>query len=229
MHAQTWRITLTFDNGPDPVVTPRVLDVLAGAGIKATFFVLGHKLQESAGRAAAERARREGHWIGNHTYNHAGPLGLCTDPDVGGREIGRTQALLGDLADERRLFRPVGGGGRLGRHLLSRPALDHLMAGRYTCVLWNAIPRDWEDPEGWVETALAQCRALEWSLVVLHDVPSGAMDRLERFIAEARAAGATFVQELPPACLPLVRGQQVVPMDGYVTEAGEVGAATGSR
>src|SRR5262245_36917907 len=50
------RITLTFDNGPDPEVTPQVLDVLARADVKASFFVLGHKLQHPARRAAAERA-----------------------------------------------------------------------------------------------------------------------------------------------------------------------------
>jgi peptidoglycan/xylan/chitin deacetylase (PgdA/CDA1 family) len=200
-------------------VTPQVLDVLARARLGASFFVLGHKLRDSARRAAAERARAEGHWIGNHTFHHALPLGLSPDRDIAAEEIGRTQDLLGDLADERRLFRPFGGGGRLGRHLLSRAALDYLIAGRYTCVLWNAVPGDWADPTGWVETALEQCLALERSLVVLHDLPTGAMDRLERFIGEAQAAGAAFVQDFPPACVPLVRGRVVGAMEEYVTEA----------
>ncbi len=220
MSGQPPRITLTFDNGPDPEVTPRVLDVLARAGIKATFFVLGEKLRDPARRAMAERARAAGHWIGNHTFHHAQPLGLSADPDIGEKEIGRTQALIGGLADERRLFRPFGGGGKLGPHLLSRSALEYLVAGRYTCVLWNAIPRDWEDPDGWVETALEQCRALDWALLVLHDLPTGAMDRLARFIGEARAAGAAFAQDFPPACVPLVRGQIVGAMEEYCHAAG---------
>lgn len=210
-------ITLSFDNGPDPEVTPQVLDVLARAGLKASFFVLGSKLRDPACRAVAERARAEGHWIGNHTFHHAQPLGLSLDPAVAEREIGCTQALLEGLADERRLFRPFGGGGKLGRHLLSRPALDYLIAGRYTCVLWNAIPRDWADPRGWVATALRQCRGQDRSLVVLHDLPTGAMDRLERFIGQAREAGAAFVQDFPPACVPLVRGRVVQAMGEYVT------------
>ncbi|HEX5999644.1 MAG TPA: polysaccharide deacetylase family protein, partial [Hyphomicrobiaceae bacterium] len=96
----------------------------------------------------------------------------------------------------------------------------YLVAGRYTCVLWNAIPHDWEDPDGWVETALEQCRALDWALLVLHDLPTGAMDRLAQFIGEAHAAGATFVQDFPPACVPLVRGQIVGAMEEYCHAAG---------
>jgi peptidoglycan/xylan/chitin deacetylase (PgdA/CDA1 family) len=217
--SQAPRITLSFDNGPDPEVTPQVLHVLAKAGLKASFFVLGHRLRDPARRAVAERARAEGHWIGNHTFHRTLPLGLSPDRDIAAKEIGRTQELLGDLADERRLFRPFGGGGRLGRHLLSRAALDYLVAGRYTCVLWNAIPGDWANPTGWVEPALRQCRGLEWALVVLHDLPTGAMNRLERFIGAAREAGATFVQEFPPACVPLVRGRIVAEMESCVTDA----------
>src|SRR5262249_5719918 len=131
----------------------------------------------------------------------------------------RTQELLGGLADERRLFRPFGGGGQLGKHLLGRGALDYLVAGQYTCVLWNAVPGDWANPKGWVEPALQQCFALDWALVVLHDLPNGAMDRLERFIGLALEKGAIFVQDFPPACVPLVRGKIVAAMDDYVTDA----------
>ena len=213
------RITLSFDNGPDPEVTPQILGVLDKAGLSASFFVLGDKLRDPARRAVCERARAQGHWIGNHTFNHIVPLGLSPDPDIATKEIGRTQHLLGDLADERKLFRPFGGRGKLGNHLLSRSALNFLIEGRYTCVLWNVIPEDWEDPDGWVERALAQCAAADWALVVLHDLATGAMDQLERFIDLARQDGATFVQDFPPACVPLVRGELVGPMDQYVADA----------
>ena len=68
-------VTLTFDNGPEPEVTPAVLEVLRRRGLRASFFVLGHKLADPARRALAERAHAEGHWIGNHTFTHAVPLG----------------------------------------------------------------------------------------------------------------------------------------------------------
>ena len=65
---------------------------------------------------------------------------------------------------------------------LSRAAAALLQAGGYTCVLWNAIPRDWADPDGWVDTALAQLAQQSWTLMVLHDLPSGAMRHLDRFL-----------------------------------------------
>ena len=213
------RITLSFDNGPDPEVTPQVLGVLDKAGLRASFFVLGDKLRDPSRRAICERAREQGHWIGNHTFNHIVPLGLSPDPQIATKEIGRTQQLLGDLADDRRLFRPFGGRGKLGNHLLNRSALNFLVEGKYSCVLWNVIPEDWEDPDGWVERALAQCAATDWALVVLHDLATGAMDQLERFIDLARQDGATFVQDFPPECVPVVCGRLVGPMDQYVADA----------
>ena len=67
-------VTLTFDNGPEPSVTPRVLDVLARRGVRTTFFVIGNKLLTRDARACTERAHAEGHWIGNHTWTHTRPL-----------------------------------------------------------------------------------------------------------------------------------------------------------
>lgn len=209
-------LTLTFDNGPEPAVTPEVLAVLAERGILGTFFVLGHKLADPARRRLAEQAHGAGHWIGNHTWSHGLPLGERADPAAAAEEIGRTQALLGELAHPDRLFRP-NGKGRLGPHLLSGTARDYLAAGRFTCVLWNAVPHDWDDPDGWVEVALAQCRAQPWSLLVLHDLPTGAMRHLARFLDAARDAGARFRQDFPPACLPLVRGRAMPGLEACVS------------
>ena len=200
-------ITLTFDNGPTEAVTPQVLDVLERHGIKATFFVLGRNLQTPQTTALIERAARAGHWIGNHTFTHSVPLGLTQGPEVARREITDTQALIEHVAGPRRLFRPFGGGGKLGAHLLSASALSLLQDGGYTCVLWNSIPHDWDDPQGWVETALDQCRAQPWSLVVLHDYDTGAMANLERFILCAQAQGARFRQDFPTECVPLEQGR----------------------
>jgi peptidoglycan-N-acetylglucosamine deacetylase len=151
-----FELTLTFDNGPEPSVTPQVLDVLARHGIASTFFVIGNKLQTPLARACAERAHAEGHWIGNHTWNHTRPLGEQPGEQAAQLEIGHTQAEIGSLSQSPPLFRPTGGGGNLDRRLLSPEAATMLQAGGYSCVLWNAVPRDWENPDGWVDTALAQ-------------------------------------------------------------------------
>ena len=210
-------ISLSFDNGPDPEVTPEVLDVLARQQVRATFFPVGDKLRDR--RAFAERAHAEGHWIGNHTFNHIVPLGQTAEKGVASDEIRRTEQLVGGLAHERRFFRPFGGGGLLDERLLNQEALAHLRAGGYTCVLWNAVPADWAHPSGWVDTALRQCEALPHALLVLHDLPTGAMRKLESFIIEARDRGMTFVQDFPADCVPIERGTVVGTIDRFVATA----------
>ncbi|WP_376092942.1 polysaccharide deacetylase family protein [Roseomonas sp. CCTCC AB2023176] len=215
-------ITLTFDNGPEPEVTPVVLDVLRARGLRATFFVLGHKLAEPGRRALAERAAAEGHWIGNHSWSHAVPLGQAPDEArVADAEIGRTQALLGPLSHPDRYFRPQGGAGALGQHLLSQAALDHLVRHRMTCVLWTAVPGDFRDPEGWAETAEAQCAGPDPVVLVLHDLPNGAVRHLDRFLGTVADRGARFVQDFPDRVVPLRRGERTGRIADYVT-LGEV-------
>ncbi len=214
-------LTLSFDNGPEPEVTPHVLDILARRGIKTTFFVIGEKLLDPERRDLAARARAEGHWIGNHTFTHSVPLGQQRDPETAEHEIARTQALIGDLAHPQRWFRPFGGGGNLDNRLLKPSVVGHLTAGGYSCVLWNSIPGDWADPEGWIDRALKQCRGQAWSLMVLHDLPSGAMRHLEGFLDRAAEAGARFHQEFPPACVPIRSGKIVLPIEPYVSSIEE--------
>jgi peptidoglycan/xylan/chitin deacetylase (PgdA/CDA1 family) len=200
-------VTLTFDNGPSAGTTDQVLDVLAERGVPATFFVVGDMLRRDGARDLVARAVAEGHWVGNHTLTHTTPLGDDPDPAYARREIEDAQVLLGDLAGERRLFRPAGGGGHLGPHLLSPAAVDILRDGGYTCVLWNSVPRDWEQPEAWVDTALADVERLDHAVVVLHDLPTGAMAALPRFLDELEARGADIVQDFPPDVLPIVAGE----------------------
>jgi hypothetical protein len=73
------------------------------------------------------------------------------------------------------------------------------------------------DPDGWVDTALAQCRAQLRTLIVLHDIDSGAMRHLDRFLGAAADLGARFRQEFPPDCVPIVRGEVVRPIEAYVS------------
>lgn len=63
------RVALTFDDGPDPVITPQVLDVLAAHGARATFFVIGKSLASQP--ALAQRMLADGHAIGNHSWQHS--------------------------------------------------------------------------------------------------------------------------------------------------------------
>jgi peptidoglycan/xylan/chitin deacetylase (PgdA/CDA1 family) len=210
-------ISLTFDNGPEPGITDFVLETLAARDVRATFFVVGNRLESREGLGLARRAAAEGHRVGNHTYHHREPLGLL-DPDAARAEITRTQALLEGFVSER-LFRPAGGDGSLGTlgdHLLSPAARDLLISERFTVVLWNVLPRDWERPHAWVDVALERCRETDHAVVVLHDLPTGAMEHLPAFLDRALDEGARFSTDFPPSCVVLERGVPDGALDSYV-------------
>jgi len=200
------RITLTFDNGPDPDVTPRVLDILRAKNAPSHFFVLGKHVATDWGRRCVERARDEGHLVGNHSYTHEIPLGEDPSADAVAREIIATERLLDPLDVGEHRFRPFGGGGATGPHLFSRAALEHLEAARYTCIVWNCVPRDWVDP-GWLQTALAQCEALDHAVVVLHDIANASLASLPAFVDEIRARSWEITQDLPDDCVPMKAGR----------------------
>ena len=193
-----------------------MLDVLARRGVKSTFFVIGERLAAGTARWR-ERAHAEGHWIGNHTWSHSLPFGLM-EADAAKREFDRTQQAIGSLAHPHRLFRPYGQGGNLDHRLLSRPVVAHSRAQQATIVLWSALPRDWQDPDGWVERALDQVAARPWSLMVLHDLPTGAMRHLDRFLGLVAERGGRVRQDFPPDCMPMIDGRLVQPIDLYLTD-----------
>ena len=200
------RLTLSFDNGPTPEVTDRVLDLLRERRLRTTFFVVGLQLQDPVRRALAERAHGEGHWIGNHTLTHSVQLGQASDAGVLDAEIGATQELIGGLAHPDRLFRPYGAGGLLGDDLLSEAAVGYMQRGGYTCVLWSSVPRDWDPSVDWVERCLAEVRVQDWPLVVLHDLPGCALARLPELLDALERMDVDVTQELPAACVPVHRG-----------------------
>ena len=200
------RLTVTFDNGPHPETTASVLEVLAARRLLATFFVVGEQLLRPGARTLAEEAHAAGHWIGNHSMHHALPLGADPDPAHAVAEIAEAEEAIGTLACEVPLFRPFGGGGILGPHLLSPPAVGHLAAHGYTVVTWTSVPRDWEEPVTWVDRALADVAGTDWTVLVLHDLPTRAMDRLATFLDRAADGGTEIVQGFPDTTLPMVGG-----------------------
>jgi peptidoglycan/xylan/chitin deacetylase (PgdA/CDA1 family) len=129
-------LALTFDDGPNPAFTPRLLDALASHDVRATFFMVGSHAQ-----AAPELVRRivaEGHLIGNHSWSHAN-LALASAGRVR-EELARTSQTLEQIAGAPvRFFRPPFGARRpavlrIARELGLEP------------VLWNAMTSDWKEP-----------------------------------------------------------------------------------
>src|SRR5213596_3164690 len=87
VHVDGPYIAMTFDDGPSPTLTPKLLDLLAAHHIKATFFVIGQNVAEHPEVVA--RAVREGHEIGNHSWSHPN-FGRMSDEGVR-RELKRTE------------------------------------------------------------------------------------------------------------------------------------------
>ena len=220
----TKKLTITFDNGPDPACTPYVLDTLSERKIKATFFVCGNgntrhpalKASSIEGVDLLERIRNEGHWIGNHSLTHAIELGTTRDLNIVKREIGRNEELIGTF-NEHQLFRPYMGGGILGKRVFSPESIGYLCDNDYTVVLFNCVPRDWEIPETWPTEAFRQMANQEWTLLIVHDVSRfGGMPKLAEFLDQAIEQGYEFVQHFPPDCVPIKNGKIVGSLDGLV-------------
>jgi peptidoglycan/xylan/chitin deacetylase (PgdA/CDA1 family) len=213
-------VTLSFDNGPEPEITPHVLDILAKYSVKASFFVIGRKLGTPEGRDLAMRASEEGHWVGNHTFSHTTPLGEL-DREAALREFDQAEETLSWLKQTPRLFRPYGRAGKLGPHLMHRAVVERLVAGGFSAVIWNSVPGDWRDPEGWVDTALAQGKAKKESdiptLIVLHDQPNGALGQLDRFLSKLRDMNVEIVQDFPVECTPIREGRIVGPIEPWTS------------
>ena len=212
------QVTLTFDNGPTPGVTEHILEILSARAIKTTFFVVGDRLAKSGGQELAVSAHSRGHWIGNHSLTHSVPLGEKPEAEYARREIEETQKLIGDLAHPDKLFRPMGGGGSIGPHLLSRAALQLLREGRYTSVLWSSVPGDWRDLDGWVDRCVSEVAGRDWTVVVLHDVQNAALPRLPEFLDRLDSLGVAFRQDFPEDVVITRDGEVVSPRISQITK-----------
>jgi hypothetical protein len=113
----------------------------------------------------------------------------------------------------------MGAGGNLDGRLLSAAAAAVLQEDNYSCVLWNAIPRDWAEPDEWVEIALAQIASRPWTLMVLHDLPTGAMRHLDRFLHEIRYRNGNIRQDFPMQCMPIVAGRSTHDLAKYISKS----------
>ncbi len=211
------RVTLSFDNGPDENVTPRVLDLLQKYKIRTTFFVIGQKIANSTCRKIMERAVEEGHWIGNHTFTHDVPLGQQQDAAAPFSEIGRTQELIGSLAHAAKWFRPNGAKGNLDNRLLSQAALKMLRDEHYSCVLWSCVPGDLWDNNDWVEKSFQEIDANPWGLLVLHDIARGCIVRLDEFLERLASSEIKIEQQFPERYVPIFQGGVVAPIERFVT------------
>ena len=165
------RIALTFDDGPDPLWTPRIADALASRDVRATFFLVGRRAQ--AYPRAVSAIAEAGHEIASHGWSHTS-LWFC-GPRRTEDEIVRTQEHLGALTGTApRFFRPPWG-------MVNASLFGTLRRAELTCVFWSIQPEGLRPRAPDAQAAHVLARAHAGAIVDLHDADGvpGAAERLD--------------------------------------------------
>jgi peptidoglycan/xylan/chitin deacetylase (PgdA/CDA1 family) len=159
---ETRTVALTFDDGPSPDYTPRILAILKRFHVRATFFLVGYLSDQYPQLVRAEL--QAGMTIGNHTYNHPEVPPFADLPSqLVAAEIDLGAQPLDRLGIEPRLFRPPGGS-------FSPQLVAAAEARGERIVLWSVDPRDWQPgttPQQIARNVLSAVRP--GSIVILHD------------------------------------------------------------
>jgi peptidoglycan/xylan/chitin deacetylase (PgdA/CDA1 family) len=175
---------LTFDDGPDPVSTPKILDRLASDHAKATFFLIGENAHRHP--QLVERIRAEGHEIGNHT-NGSEPT-MQQSLAAFEQSVTAAESALGEKSGTPRFFRPASG-------FIRPEQLAWLASHEYQCVLGSAYPYDPLQPPARYMVWLVGKNLRPGTIVVLHDGGSRphTLDALGGILDAGRAKGLRFV------------------------------------
>jgi len=161
VHVDGPYIALTFDDGPNATLTPKLLDLLAARHLKATFFVVGQNAADHP--EILKRAVREGHEIANHSWSHPN-LGKMSDEAVR-RELQKTDdAITAAIGKRPTLMRPP-----YGSITARQKKWIHEEFG-YRIIIWDVDPLDWKRPGPSVVTARILKETHAGSIVLSHDI-----------------------------------------------------------
>ena len=177
------QIALTIDDGPDPVYTPRILDIFRDHAVKATFFVVGGAAEQYPD--IVTRMKKEGHDVGSHSYSHPYFQRLSWTGAI--REIRMTQWVLDRiLGEECKLFRPPHG------KLALRSLVPAWVAGQHV-VMWNIDLKDYQASTGEVESQLDRTSFSSGDIILYHGINEAALKALPRVIEAALDKGREAV------------------------------------
>ncbi|MBN3525743.1 polysaccharide deacetylase family protein [Paenibacillus apiarius] len=179
-------LALTFDDGPDPVYTPQLLDLLKKYNAKATFFVVGIHAEKYP--ELLTRMHEEGHLIGIHNYVHKS--NWLMRPKTVKRQISKTSDIIESVTGKRATYyRPPWGIVNL---------FDYGNLGHLQIILWSVLFGDWRKKVGvdrLYKRMMKRCRGGE--VLLLHDcgltfgadreAPANMLAALERFLLQAKA------------------------------------------
>lgn len=176
-------IALTYDDGPHPKYTPLILDVLKKHNACATFFMVGERAQNLP--EIVSRINKEGHSIGNHTYDHAELTRLSDTVAIS--QIERTNDIIEGIIGVRPvLMRPPLG--------LRNKRIDGLIKGQNMYnILWNVDPVDW-DYKGAQHIYNAVVKKIQsGDIVIMHDFYPNTVTATDMILSTLSAQGFRFV------------------------------------
>lgn len=152
-------VALTFDDGPSPVWTSKILDELKKADVKATFFMVGHHVQKYPD--IARRVAREGHGIGNHGYAHS--VILYYTPAEIEEEIKYTEHVIREVTGKTTtMFRPP-------KAWLRDSTKEKIRSMGYAVVLWSLNSKDWAGFPPWYIVRYLAARVRGGDILLFHD------------------------------------------------------------
>ncbi len=177
-------VAMTFDDGPHPQNTPRLLDILRARNIKATFYVIGRSVDLYP--KIVRRTVAEGHEMGNHTHTHR-LLSKLSDSEVR-LDLSRCRDAVERAAGvHMRTMRPPYGG------LLQRQReLVHAEFG-YPTILWSVDPLDWKRPGPSVVTSRILSGATSGGIILSHDLHAPTVDAMPATLDGLLRRGFKFV------------------------------------
>lgn len=177
-------VAMTFDDGPHPKNTPRLLDMLRERNIKATFYVIGRSVDLYP--AVTRRIVAEGHEIGNHTYTH-GNLTKMSDERVRNELMKCKASIASATGVQPRTMRPP-----YGALLQRQRSWIHSEMG-YPTILWAVDPRDWQKPGPSVVTSRIVSNTTPGAIVLAHDLHSQTVDAMPSTLDGLLRKGYKFV------------------------------------
>lgn len=192
-------VALTFDDGPSPATTNRILDVLAAENIRATFFINTRSTVDvrssSEARKTLLRIAAAGHVLGNHTAQHFDLSKGSTDVDAQLRFVEEDLKLVVPCAPRLTLVRAPYGQPYISATDEACADVSAIVARHGVHVGWSIDPEDWTCAGTWcvVDRVLEQFDAGNRGAILLHDTAERTADALPTLIDELRKRGVTFV------------------------------------
>lgn len=177
-------VGMTFDDGPHPSLTPKLLDMLRARGLRATFYLIGNRVVQWPD--IVRRIAAEGHEIGNHSWSHPN-LANYSDAKVMD-EIDRTSDAIFKVTGRPPVtFRPPYGA------FTRRQRLMLYEARNLPTILWSVDPQDWRRPGASVVTSRILAGSKPGAIILSHDIQKGTVQAMPQTFDGLAGRGMRFV------------------------------------